>query len=133
MPAYSTVELTDLRLETDIGTYRTDDVVPRAHLLDLTLEIDPALVLIPADGMAYVFDYDPLIADIDRLARDGHYETQERLMTRIAEACCAYPPIRAIDIALRKTPVLNESGALGVRLTLDEDAFGELRGARTAA
>jgi hypothetical protein len=30
--------------------------------------------------MANVFDYDPLIKEIDRIAEDGHYETQERLM-----------------------------------------------------
>ena len=82
---YSTIELTDLKLNTDIGTYGAGDVVPSAHLLDLTLSIDPALVLIETDGMAHIFDYDPLIDEIDRLARDGYHETQERLITR---HCC---------------------------------------------
>ena len=77
---YSTIELTDLKLNTDIGTYGDEDVVPSAHLLDLTLSIDPSLVVIATDGMAHVFDYDPLIAEIDRLGRDEHYESQERLI-----------------------------------------------------
>ena len=31
---YSTLELTDLKLNTDIGTYGADDVVTSAHLLN---------------------------------------------------------------------------------------------------
>ncbi len=124
---YGTIELTDLKLNTDIGTYSDDDVVPSAHLLDLTLSIDPALVLIEKDGMAHIFDYDPLIAEIDGLARDGHYETQERLITRIVAACAAQPQINAVEICLRKTPVIGNSGALGVRLVVDADQLAQLR------
>jgi hypothetical protein len=65
--------------------------------------------------------------EIDRLAADGHYETQERLMTRIAHACAAYPDIKTIDIRLKKFPVRSGNGSLGVRLTLDEIATDGLR------
>lgn len=123
----STIELTDLKLETDIGTYGPEDVVPQAHLLDLSLEISPELVLIDADGMDHVFDYDPLIQTIDQLARDGHYDTQERLMTRIVQACAAYPEVRRVGIHLRKSPVLAGSGALGVRLTVEAANLDEIR------
>ena len=81
------IELRDLELKTDIGTYGPDDTKPDRHILDLTLGIAVDHVFIARDGMAHVFDYDPLIQEIDRLAADGHYETQERLMTRIAGAC----------------------------------------------
>lgn len=121
------IELRDLQLETDIGTYGPDDTRPEVHLLDLTLGISVDQVLISQDGMAHVFDYDPLIAEIDRLAADGHYETQERLMTRIASACAAHPAIQRIEICLKKSPVRSRSGSLGVRLTLDEIATDELR------
>jgi dihydroneopterin aldolase len=121
------IELRDLQLKTDIGTYGPDDTRPDVHLLDLTLGISVNQVVISQDGMAYVFDYDPLISEIDRLAADGHYETQERLMTRIASACAAYPAIQRIEICLKKSPVRLGSGSLGVRLTLDEIATDELR------
>jgi dihydroneopterin aldolase len=121
------VELRDLQLKTDIGTYGPDDTRPDVHLLDLTLAISVNQVVISQDGMAHVFDYDPLIAEIDRLAADGHYETQERLITRIAIACAAYPAIQWIEICLKKSPVRSGSGSLGVRLTLDEIATDELR------
>ena len=85
------------------------------------------MVLIDRDGMDYVFDYDPLIVEIENLAADGHYETQERLMTRIASACAAYPAIQWIEICLKKLPVRTGSGSLGVRLTLDEIATEALR------
>ena len=121
------VELRDLRLSTDIGTYGPHDVMPDAHLLDLTLYLAPALVLIAQDGMAHVFDYDPLVAEIDRLAADGHYETQERLITRIVHACAAYSEIEAVDIALRKSPVRQGSGSLGVRVSVDAHTLNTLR------
>jgi dihydroneopterin aldolase len=121
------VELRDLRLNTNIGTYGPNDVVPDAHTLDLTLWLAPALVLIEQDGMTHVFDYDPLVADIDRLAADGHYETQERLITRIVQACAAYPVIEALDIGLRKSPVRQGSGSLGVRVSVDAKTLSALR------
>ncbi|MEM9970995.1 MAG: dihydroneopterin aldolase [Pseudomonadota bacterium] len=124
---FATVELTGLRLATDIGTYGAGDVVPDAHVLDLTLSIDPALVLTERDGMEGVFDYDPLIAEIDRLARDGHYETQERLMTRIVDACAAYADVRAVELRLSKTPVLGSSGVLGVRLSVGAEELDARR------
>jgi dihydroneopterin aldolase len=127
MTCRSTVELRDLQLETRIGTYSVGDVVPDQHVLDLTLSIDPRLVLIAEDGMQHVFDYDPLIAEIDRLARDTHYDTQERLMTRIAAACACYTQIDTAEIILRKSPVRRRSGSLGVRLFVDQTTLASIR------
>ena len=121
------IELRDLQLRTDIGTYGPLDTRPDIHLLDLTLGIDSDRVIIAKDEMANVFDYDPLMAEIDRLAEDGHYETQERLMTRIAQACVAYLDILSIDIRLRKAPVRRGNGVLGVSLSLNEAATQNLR------
>lgn len=92
MPSQCFVELKDLQIAVRTGTYGPDDVVPDAHLLDLTLTIAPHLVMIPRDEMALVFEYDPLIRQIDALARASHYETQERLMTCIVEAGAGYLP-----------------------------------------
>lgn len=127
MPCRSTVELTNLKIPADIGTYGPDDVVPDAHVLDLVLTVDPALVLIDADGMDRVFDYDPLIAEILRLARDGPYVTQERLMTRIVHACAGYRQIEALEIHLRKTLVTCDTGAPGLRLVVDRAYLDGLR------
>ena len=121
------IELRDLQLKTDIGTYGPKDIKPEVHLLDLTLGISVDRVLISQDGMPFVFDYDPLITEIDRLAADGHYETQERLMTRIASACAAHRAIQWIEICLKKSPVRTGSGSLGVRLMLDKTATEALR------
>ncbi|WP_396431096.1 dihydroneopterin aldolase [Limnohabitans sp.] len=121
------IELRDLQLKTDIGTYGPNDTRPDVHILDLTLGISVNQVVIAHDGMAHVFDYDPLIVEIDRLAADGHYETQERLITRIASACAAHPAIQRMEIHLKKSPVRSGSGSLGVGLTLDEAATNALR------
>ena len=121
------IELRDLQLKTDIGTYGPNDTKPDVHLLDLTLGISVNQVVISQDDMAHVFDYDPLIKEIDRLAADGHYETQERLMTRIASECAAHLAVQRIEICLKKSPVRLGTGSLGVRLTLDEIATDALR------
>ncbi|MEM6760341.1 MAG: dihydroneopterin aldolase [Pseudomonadota bacterium] len=121
------VELTGLELPVSLGIYGPEDVVPDMHLLDLTLRLAAAQVHIPSDGMEHVFDYDPLIAEIDRLARDGHYDTQEWLMTRIVRACAAYPEIQSVALHMSKRPVLNSSGQLGVRLHVSAADMADLR------
>ncbi len=123
----SRIELKDFHLATRIGTYVPSDTVPDYHALDLTLWIDSDLVLIAQDGMAHVFDYDPLVVEIERLAADGLYATQERLMTRIVQACATYPVIEALEIGLRKFPVRTGSGSLGVRLAVDGAQLQRMR------
>jgi dihydroneopterin aldolase len=125
------IELKDLRLNTQIGTYAPGDAIPDQHLLNLTLWINPKLILISEDFMNRVFDYDPLVIEIDRLAADGHYETQERLTTRIVEACASYLEIESLEISLRKTPALRGSGVLGIKLFVDESSLSSMRTALT--
>ena len=127
MPCHGRIELKDLKLATQIGTYGPGDVIPDEHCLDLTLSINTQLILIDEDHMSQVFDYDPLIAEIDRLASDGHYETQEKLITRIIKACASYPQIQAAEISLRKSPVRSGSGTLGVRLFADAETLASMR------
>jgi dihydroneopterin aldolase len=127
MTLQASIELKDLKLRTKIGTYQPGDTVPDEHVLNLSFSIDAGLVLIPEDGMAHVFDYDPLVLEIDRLATDCHYETQERLISRIAQACSVYSEMTSLEISLRKSPVHNNSGSLGVKLHLDEAALNQLR------
>ena len=127
MSCTASIELRGLSLKTQIGTYQDGDIIPNEHLLDLTLWIDSNLVLITKDEMSRVFDYDPLVLEIERLAIDGHYETQERLMTRIVQACAAYPQIQSLEISLKKSPVRNNSGTLGVRLSIDQEDLSKMR------
>ena len=127
MKTNACIDLKDLQLQTQIGTYGPEAVIPKQHLLDLTLWIDPKLVFISEDLMENVFDYDPLVIEIERLAGDGHYETQERLMTRIVQTCAKYPEIESLEISLRKSPVSQGSGSLGVRLSVDQTTLDKLR------
>ena len=129
---FAAVELRDWQLETRIGTYGPNDTPPELHLLDLTLGVAVDQVIISQDGMAHVFDYDPLILEIERLAGEGHYETQERLITRIALACAGDVAIKTLEISLKKLPVRSGKGSLGVRLTLDEAATDQLRAVQHA-
>jgi len=127
MTSIACIELKDLRLNTQIGTYAPGATIPDQHLLNLTLWISSKLILISEDLMTQVFDYDPLVLEIDRLATDGHYETQERLVTRIVEACACYSEIESLEISLRKTPVRQNSGVLGIKLYVDESSLASMR------
>ena len=123
----STIELFDFELDVVLGTYKADEIVPDKHILDLTLSIEPSLVIIEKDKMDDVFDYDPLIKAIGSLARETNYDTQERLITLIVKECSAYDAIKGLDLFLRKSPVSNSSGELGVRIILDEKDINKLR------
>ena len=127
MTSRACIELKDLRLNTQIGTYAPGATIPDQHLLDLTLWINPRFILISEDVMDQVFDYDPLVVEIDRQAADGHYETQERLATRIVEACAYHPEIESLEISLKKTPVRENSGLLGIKLYVDVDTLTNMR------
>jgi dihydroneopterin aldolase len=127
MTSTACIELKDLRLNTQIGTYAPGGTMTDQHLLNLTLWISTKLILISEDFMDQVFDYDPLVLEIDRLAAHGHYETQERLVTRIVEACARYSEIESLEISLRKTPVRESSGVLGIKLYLDESSLTNMR------
>ena len=123
----STIELFDFELDVVIGTYKDDEIVPNKHILDLTLSIDPSLVIIEKDTMDEVFDYDPLIKCINTLAKEAHYETQEMLITLIVKECSNYNAIKGLDLFLRKSPVSRSTGKLGVRVILDEKDLSKLR------
>jgi dihydroneopterin aldolase len=127
MTRLARIELRDLHLPVSIGTYGPGDVVPDAHVLDLTLAIAPDLVQIASDEMANIFDYDPLIAEIAEMARSQTFETQEYLMTLITQACAAYDAIETVELCLRKSPVLAGTGSLGVRLILGAEDLAALR------
>lgn len=127
MQCQATIELRDLHLPASIGTYGPGDVVPDSHVLDLDLTISPDLVQVASDDMGNVFDYDPLIARIVAIAQSQTFETQEYLMTLIAQACLLYSEILAVEICLRKSPVLAGTGSLGVRLVLGAEDLARMR------
>ena len=114
------IELTNLVLNIKIGSYTESDVVPDKHILDIVLSIDPELVLIDEDKMDRVFDYDPLVREIQRMAAEMHYETQERFITRIVDMCAKEEEIIDVEVFLRKFPVCRSSGELGVRIKINE-------------
>ena len=133
MTTNACIELKDLKLQIQIGNYGPGAIIPKQHLLDLTLWIESTLVLISKDAMENVFDYDPLVIEINRLAEDIHYETQERLMTRIVEACAQHPEIQSLEISLRKSPVSVDSGSLGVRLSVNQKTLNDLRASKLSS
>ncbi len=127
MTCKSTIELRDLKLLTKIDTYKSGDVIPDEHRLDMTPWINSRLVLIGKDSMAEVFDYDPLVVEVDKLVKATPHQTHEMINGLIAKVFASYPQIEAAEIALRKTPVLSGTGTLGIRIYLDLETLMSLR------
>ena len=64
MTKHAQIRLNDLTLPCTIGTYEADDIIPDAHVLDMVLYLNKSWVVIDADQMDRVFDYDLLISKI---------------------------------------------------------------------
>ena len=61
------------------------------------------------------------------LCESEYYETQERLMTLIVHACARHAEIDAVELMVKKSPVLGKTGVLGVRLAVGPQELAELR------
>ena len=129
MTKHAQIRLNDLTLPCTIGTYEADDIIPDAHVLDMVLYLDKPWVVIDADQMNRVFDYDPLIREILQIAATEKYETQEYLMSLIFQCCFVHAEVHAAELFLRKSPV-RDDGSLGVQLTLTRAEFEDMRSAR---
>ena len=129
MTKHAQIRLNDLTLPCTIGTYEADDIIPDAHVLDMVLYLDKSWVVIDADQMNRVFDYDPLISKILQIAAIEKYETQEYLMSLIFQCCFVHAEVHATELFLRKSPV-RDDGSLGVQVTLTRAVFEDMRSAR---
>ena len=129
MTKHAQIRLNDLTLPCTIGTYDAADIIPDAHVLDMVLYLDKSWVVIDADQMNRVFDYDPLIRKILQTAATEKYETQEYLMSLIFQCCFVHAEVHAAELFLRKSPV-RDDGSLGVQVTLTRAEFEDMRLAR---
>jgi dihydroneopterin aldolase len=129
MTKHAQIRLNDLTLPCTIGTYEADDIIPDAHVLDMVLYLDKSWVVIDADQMNRVFDYDPLISKILQIAATEKYETQEYLMSLILHCCFVHAEVHAAELFLRNSPV-RDDGSLGVQVTLTRAEFEDMRSAR---
>jgi dihydroneopterin aldolase len=129
MTKHAQIRLNDLTLPCTIGTYEADDIIPDSHVLDMVLYLDKSWVVIDADQMNRVFDYDPLIRKILQIAATEKYETQEYLMSLIFQCCFVHAEVHAAELFLRKSPV-RDDGSLGVQVTLTRAEFEDMRSAR---
>ena len=129
MTQHAQIRLNELTLPCSIGTYGADDIVPDAHVLDMVLYLDKTWVVIDADQMDSVFDYDPLIRKILQTAAAEKYETQEYLISLIFQCCFEHIEVHAAELFLRKSPV-RDDGSLGVQVTLTRDEFEDIRSAQ---
>ena len=127
----STIELTDVPVKAQICVAVPGESDPYEHSLDLTLVVDPSLVLVKEDGMRHVFDYDPLLEKIHAVSQNKQFDTQEYLASLIVRCCAQFEQIEAVEICLKKYRPDGAGGkicgTIGVRLVVTGDDLAALR------
>lgn len=131
MPLRSTIELTDVPVKAQICVAVLGESDPYEHALDLTLVVNPSLVLVQKDGMRHVFDYDPLLEKIHAVSQNKQFDTQEYLASLIVQCCAQFEQIEAVEICLKKYRPDGAGGkicgTIGVRLVVTGDDLAALR------
>lgn len=131
MSLRGTVELSDVPVKAQIGTFASGEQDPYEHQLDLTLVVDPALVLVEQDGMQHVFDYDQLLEQIHAVSQNKRYETQEILASHIVRCCARFEQIQGVEICLKKLRPNGSGGSvcgkIGVRVIVTGEDLAALR------
>ena len=111
-----TIELRGLAVPASIGVHDFERQAPQTLVLDVDLVLSEAL-LDGADRIESVTDYDFIRAAILERIAQGHIETQEKLVSDIADRCLSVPTVLSVTVASRKTEVYPDCESIGVRLT----------------
>ena len=123
---YSYIELKNLPLDAKIGEQDHENTQYR-HYLDLKFSIETGYVLLKSDHMQKVYDYDPLVANIKKLASSVNFQTQEYLTNCILNLCLEEKKIMDLEIFLYKKSATGSLGSLGVRLLISSTEMSSLR------
>ena len=97
MAYQSSVKLRGLSLNCDIGSYGINEVVPNKHRLDMELLVEN-LILVDHYKMDNVFDYDPLVEEINQISLWQIYARKPDYF--ILKACPKYHQVKVIIISL---------------------------------
>ena len=111
-----TIEMRGMEVQASIGVHDHERLGPQRLVLDVDLILSEALTD-GTDRIESVTDYDFLrTAILDRIAQ-GHIETQEKLISDVADRCLEVPTVVSVTVASRKTDVYPDCASIGVRLT----------------
>jgi dihydroneopterin aldolase len=70
----------------------------------------------PAERLADVVSYEPLVAEAKRIVASGHVALVETLAERLAELCLADPRVALARVRVEKLDIIPEAASVGVEI-----------------
>ncbi|WP_421879995.1 dihydroneopterin aldolase [Pacificispira sp.] len=109
------IRLEDFEAIVRIGVHDFERTGPQRLIFTVRLDLDYAFAG-DSDDLASVVDYDFVRAEILNRVSGGHIETQEKLISDLADAYLRHARVSRVEIFSRKPDVYPEPGAIGVSL-----------------
>lgn len=109
------IRLEDFEAIVRIGVHDFERTGPQRLIFTVRLELDYAFAG-DSDDLSSVVDYDFVRSEILKRTAEGHIETQEKLISDLADAYLANSRVVKVEIFSRKPDVYPEPGAIGVSL-----------------
>jgi dihydroneopterin aldolase len=114
------VFLRDLVLPASIGIYPHEHDAKQRIRINVNLGVDDeaalAGVMVGADELARVVDYEKTAQRIRAIVASGHTRLVETLAERIAEACLADARVRTVRVRVEKLDIFADAASAGVEI-----------------
>lgn len=109
-----TVFVRGLEIQAGIGVYDHEHGRLQPLIIDVTLELAPALV----ESLADTVNYENVAAAARAIVADGHVGLVEKFAERLAAACLDDSRVRRVTVRVEKPTALEAARAAGCEVSL---------------
>lgn len=109
-----TVFVRGLEVQAGIGVYDHEHGRLQTLLIDVTLELKPALV----ESLSDTVNYEDVARAAHEIVAEGHIGLVETFAERLAVACLADPRVRRVSVRVEKPSALKSARAAGCEVVL---------------
>lgn len=113
-PEALTVFVRGLTLQAGIGVYDHEKGRTQTLVIDVALQLEPALV----ERLSDTVNYEAVARAARAIAADGHVGLVETFAQRLALACLEDPRVRRATVRIDKPGALGDAAVPGCELTL---------------
>jgi dihydroneopterin aldolase len=103
----------DLVLDALIGIHPHEQLARQRVRINLDLAVEEGA---PAERLADVVSYEPLVAEAKRIVAEGHIALVETLAERLADLCLADRRVALARVRVEKLDIIPEAESVGVEI-----------------
>jgi dihydroneopterin aldolase len=103
----------DLVLDALIGIHPHEQLARQRVRINLDLAVEEGA---PAERLADVVSYEPLVAEAKLIVAEGHIALVETLAERLADLCLADPRVALARVRVEKLDIIPEAASVGVEI-----------------